>query len=351
MIEINGSVYEGGGQILRTAISLSVVTQKPCRVFNIRKKRPNPGLAHQHLLTLKALGQLCNGKLEGVFLGSQEIKFYPGSIFQNQISINIPTAGSITLILQALIPPGLSSPNPIVISFDGGATDTFFSPTLDYFQYIFLRILEKMGVKAEIKVIKRGFYPEGGAKLEIKILPSLIKPISLIERGTLKKVSIISGASENLKKKRVAERQISGAKQILGKLKLPLEEKVTYHHTLGTGSYINIVGELENTVLGADNLGKLGKSAETVGQEAAEKFLREAKSKACLDKHLADQILPYMALAKGKSEIMVSEITNHCRANIWVIEKFARYRNEIPNTKFLNGKFRLKDNLIIWNPS
>ena len=344
MIEIDGSISEGGGQILRTACALSAVTKKPCRVFNIRRGRPKPGLMPQHLLGIQALVQLCDGKLEGDFLGSEEIKFYPGEIDRGRTSINvkIETAGSITLVLQTLILPALFLSKPIKISFDGGATDTFFSPTIDYFQYVFLKILEKITTNEnsscclKINIIKRGYYPEGGARAEVTINPSQLKKLGLIERGSLKKITVISGASEFLKEKKVAERQIAGVREVLAKLKLPIEEKVEYYQTQCPGSQICLTALFENTVIGTDNLGKLGKRAEDVGKEAALELLKEQKSEACLDKHLADQILPYIALTSGKSGVTVSEITNHCKTNIWVIEKF------------IEGKFESKGNLINW---
>jgi RNA 3'-phosphate cyclase len=334
MIEIDGSTYEGGGQILRTACALSTVTQKPCRVFNIRKNRPKPGLMHQHLWGIKALAELCSGRLEGAELGSREIKFYPGQTYRDRILVKIPTAGSITLVLQTLIPPALTAPQPIKISFEGGATDTFFSPTIDYFQYVFLKVLEKMGSKIGINIQKRGYYPEGGAKVEVKTTPSKLKNLNLTERGKLKKILTISGASEFLKNKKVAERQLQGVREILGKLKLPVEEKVEYHQTQSHGSQICLVADFENTVIGTDNLGKLGKRAEDVGREAALELLKEQKTEACLDKHLSDQILPYLALAPGKSRITTSGITKHAQTNIWVIEKF------------IDRKFKIDGNLI-----
>ena len=121
----------------------------------------------------------------------------------------------------------------------------------------------------------------------------------------------------------------------MGGLKLPTEKRVEYYPTQCPGSQICLIGEFENTVIGTDNLGKLGKRAEDVGKEAALELLKEQRSNACLDKHLADQILPYLALTKGKAQ--VSEITNHCKTNIWVIEKF------------LEGKFKIKDNIISWS--
>jgi RNA 3'-phosphate cyclase len=236
------------------------------------------------------------------------------------------------------MPFSLFTTSPIKINFEGGATDTFFSPTIDYLKYVFLRILGKMGVKTEINIIKRGYYPEGGAKVEMKIFPSKLRSLNLIERGALKKILIISGASNDLKNKKVAERQIAGAKEVLGKLKLPIEERAEYYQTESPGSQFCIAAEFENTIIGTDNLGRIGKRAEDVGKEAALDLLKEERSQSCLDKHLADQILVFIALASGKSQVTVSEITEHCKTNIWAIEKF------------LEGKFEVKDNLIIWLP-
>ncbi|MBU4299050.1 RNA 3'-terminal phosphate cyclase [Patescibacteria group bacterium] len=359
MITLDGGYLEGGGQIVRTALALSVITKKPCCIFNIRKNRPKPGLMTQHLLGMRALAQLCSGALEGDELGSEEIKFFPGETYRDRVSVKIPTAGSITLVLQTLIPPALFAPKPIEISFEGGATDTFFSPTIDHFRYVFLKVLEKMAEVGpppiEINILKRGYYPEGGAKINVKIFPITkidntpeqgdrrikayhLNSLNLIERGKLEKILVISGAANILKNKKVAERQIMGVREVFGKLKLPIEERVEYEQTQSPGSQICLIAEFKNTVIGADNLGKLGKRAEDVGKEAALELLKEEKSQACLDKHLADQILPYMALAPKKSQVTVSEITNHCKTNIWVIEKFVA------------GKFEIKENLISWIP-
>lgn len=173
MVEIDGSYSEGGGQLLRTAVALSAITKKPCHIFNIRKNRPKPGLMPQHLLGIQALSRLCHGKFEDDCLGSEEIKFYPGEIDRGPSSVNvkIETAGSITLVLQTLILPALFGSLPIKIIFDGGATDTFFSPTIDYFRYCFLKTLEKIAGIVEINILKRGYYPEGGAKVEVKVFP------------------------------------------------------------------------------------------------------------------------------------------------------------------------------------
>jgi len=338
MIKINGSYLEGGGQILRTATALSAITKKPCYVFNIRKNRPRPGLMPQHLLGLQAVSYLCNGKLEGASLGSEEIKFYPGEITAKDLHIKIETAGSITLCLQSLLPIGFFAPGPIKISFEGGGTDVPFSPTFDYFRYVFLRILEKIGAKVEINILRRGYYPKGGGRVEVRVYPSKLKNFNLVERGQLKKILAISVASELLRKKKVAERQVSGARGILCSLKLPFETRIEYSKTNSAGSSICLIAEFENSILGSDGLGKLGKSAEEVGRECALQFLEEEKAKACVDRFLADQILIYSALVNKESQVKIPQLTSHTQTNIWTIEKF------------LSGKFEFKNNIIRWLP-
>lgn len=339
MIEIDGAYGEGGGQILRTACTLAAVTRKPCRVVRVRHGRKSPGLKTQHLVGIQALAKLSNAEVEGAELGSQEIVFRPGPITAQKLEIKIPTAGSIPLVLQSLIPAVLTSPAPITIQFMGGATDTPMAPTLDYFQHVFLRILNWMGITIELSVEKRGYYPAGGAQIEIRIEPDQPRPLHLTERAPLTRLHLFSSASEYLKPRRVAERQLEAAENILNTLSVPIERKIKYFPSLTPGCSFCIVGETKNSLLGADALGKVGKKAEVVGEEAAKAFLVEESSAACLDRHMADQILPYLALSKGECAVTASEITLHCRTTLWVIEKF------IP------GSFQIKDNFIRWIPA
>jgi RNA 3'-phosphate cyclase len=333
MVEIDGSHGEGGGQIVRTVCSLAALSGTGCRIINIRELRRKPGLMVQHLLAVRALAQLCNASLSGDSIGSSKLVFEPRKIVSRELAITIPTAGSITLILQALIPAALAAPSPITMRFEGGATDTAMSPTLDYFRSVFLRFLGRMGAHVRVSIARRGYYPRGGAAMSVQVAPARLAAVDAIERGPLRAVRIFSHAAAVLKARQVAERQAAAALEILGSLASAPEVNVDYGASLAAGSAICAVAEFANTVIGADALGAAGKLAERVGQEAAQGLMRELASQACLDRHMADQILPYIALADGDASVTVSEVTDHCRTNMWVIEKF------------FSGSFGVKDGM------
>lgn len=323
IILIDGSYGEGGGQILRTASALSAITGIPCRIINIRKNRRRPGLAHQHVIGLRALRELCDGRLQGDSIGSLEIAFYPGRIKTRTLNVEIPTAGSVTLVMQTLLLPALTAPGPVTVNFHGGGTDTFFSPSMDYYRFVFFKILRRIGLMAETEIIRRGFYPKGGARVRFEISPGRPGNWSCTERGELRGVTIISGASDKLKEPRVAERQAKSAEEKLkSELELPIERKIEYSDTFSAGSFINIVADFEYTTIGSDGLGERGRRAEVVGEETAIQFLKEFNSGACLDKHAGDQIVPFISLAEGNSEVTISEIRKHTSTNIWVVKHF-----------------------------
>ena len=335
MIVLDGSYLEGGGQIVRTALALSTITQKAFEVTDIRKGRKKGGLKAQHLTCIKILQELCNAKAEGVELGSTYLKYYPGKIKGQTISVDIGTAGSITLLLQSLLIPSIFADSKVRLKIIGG-TDVIWSPQFDYFNNVIIPQIRKYA-DIETSLIKRGYYPKGGGKVDIKIKPKFnlenIKEapaIDLTEQHNLIQIKGISHASLDLQKAQVAERQAKAAKLILNKLNCPIQIRTEYCETLSTGSGITLWAifskdpneiDINNPIrLGADALGERGKRAEEVGKEAADKLLEEVESKAPVDKHLADNLIPFLALMG--SRIKVSKITNHTLTNIYVCEQF-----------------------------
>lgn len=317
-IEIDGNHGSGGGQIIRTAISMSALTGKPCHIRNIRAKRDNPGLGYQHLTAVKAVQELCNAQVKGADYRSEELYFSPGTINSGTFKFDIGTAGSITLVLQALLPAALHAKGPIKFLISGG-TNVPLAPTPLYFQHIFSYYLGKMGISIESEVMKYGFYPEGGGKMQVLVRPSIPKPLNIESRGDLLKVDCWSLATKDLRNALVAERQITGFRK---EMNMKIERKnLNYVDSLSTGTSIHGHAHYENCKLGADYLGERGLLAEDVGKNCAELLKKEINSGGCFDKHMVDQILPFMAFA-GKSRILVNEITEHAKSNIYVIEKF-----------------------------
>lgn len=341
MLTIDGSYLEGGGQIVRTALALSTLTGIPFRCTDIRKGRKDAGLKAQHLTGITALEEMCGAKCEGAALGSTEIVFYPKPIKKFRHEINIGTAGSISLVLQSLLPPLLFAEKKISLTIIGG-TDGLWAMPVDYMQAVLLPQLQRFA-KIEMKITKRGYYPKGGGIVELRIHPKHhlysfddllltlqkeVPPYDLKQQKTLLCIKGISHASIELQNAKVSERQTHAAKVVLQNMNCPLKIDIAYAQTLSTGSGITLYAifgrdeeDQKNPVrLGADALGEKGKKAEVVGEEAAKKLLQEITNGATVDTHLTDNLLPYLALAGGK--VCTSEITMHTKTNQQVIEQF-----------------------------
>jgi RNA 3'-phosphate cyclase len=330
MINIDGSYLEGGGQILRTSIALSCLTKKPIHIFNIRAGRKPPGLKAQHLAAIKAVNDLCDGELKGATIGSKEIWLYPQEIKKDFLKVEISTAGSVSLVLQTIFLASLNIEKKLNVEINGGGTFGKWAPSVVYLENVFSPVARKFGFEAEIKVVKHGFYPRGGAKVTAKIYPSKLEGYEIVRK--IEKVEGISIASENLRNAKVSERQRDSVKEILKDFEADIN--LEYVNTLSTGTAI----ELWNnpTRIGTSCLGEIGLKAEKVGEIAARELLEELNSGANVDKHLADQLIPFMALANGKSSYLVRELTNHTKTNVWVTEKFVdrKFKLEKINSLF-----------------
>jgi RNA 3'-terminal phosphate cyclase (ATP) len=320
MLEIDGSFGEGGGQIIRTAIALAAITGKEVEIKNIRANRPNPGLSAQHLHAVKAVERLSGGYTKGLELRSSHLIFSPAALKGFEGEIDIGTAGSITLLLQCLIPVALFAGRETKVRITGG-TDVKWSPPIDFYTQVFLKALHEMGCEVQIDLRSRGYYPKGAGLVEVQVAPAHhVKGIVL---GKREREVIITGISHSRGlPAHVAERQARAAKRILREAGYETRIKIEIANggKMTTGSGITLWSGYKS----GSALGERGKRAELVGEEAAGTILKELESASTVDVHLADQLIPYIALAEGRSELKVREMTKHLETNIYITQKFLK---------------------------
>ena len=340
MIEIDGSFGEGGGQIVRTAVALCAVTGKSVHISKIRQGRPKPGLAAQHAHAIAALASICQAKTSGISPGSSEISFSPGEIQGGSYEISIGTAGSATLLLQCLLPALLRANTPTTLSVQGG-TDVQWSPTVDYFQNVFLPALQRFGAKASLKLEKRGYYPHGQGNVVCSIEPSELQAAHLESTGVrnasgdrsemeISGISHCSNLPEN-----VAKRQADAAAGALLEAGFEANIALEVLRLPSTGSGITLWSDSPRVHIGASSLGKRGLPAERVGKSAAEELALELASGTSVDVHLADQLIPYLALAGGSYS--TRDISLHTGTNIWTAEQFLERKISI-SQEHISGK-------------
>ncbi len=318
IIEIDGSYGEGGGQILRTSLSLSCITGRSLSLSNIRRKRKRPGLMAQHLTCIQAVKEICNAEVQGDTQGSTELFFSPHRIDCGNFTFNIGTAGSTSLVFQTLLPVLLCARGPSHLTIRGG-THVPFSPPYNYIHEVFLPVLSKIGVDVRGSILKYGFYPEGGGEVSFAVNPVReIHPLQFTERGPLVSLHGVSAVADL--PMNIAVRQSASMKERLRPLHADiLVESVP---SPGRGTFTLLKGIYKNTIAGFSSLGRRGKPAEKVGAETAEDFNTYHGTSSSLDPHLADQIVLYLALARGKSTFTTSCITKHLITNLWVIREF-----------------------------
>lgn len=347
MIVINGSYGEGGGQVLRTSLTLSALLGKPLRIENIRAKRPKPGLQAQHLTGVRATAQICDAELEGADLGSQTLTFRPRSspragryFFDVAEARKGGSAGATSLVFQTLLLPLAFASGQSRLTIRGG-THTAWSPLFHYLKHVYLPTLARVGLEARVEIEKWGWYPIGGGEMTAFIKGregSHPSALSLIERGELKRLWGVS-ATSNLPP-HIAQRQKKRAEGYLRKRGFDPRIEIVDAPSPGQGTVVFLVAEYEHAVAGFSSLGKRGKPAEKVAEEACREFLTYHRSGACLDKHLADQLILPLALARGSSAFTTCEITMHLLTNVWVVEQFLDVRFEVEGEE--GGKGRVQ---------
>jgi RNA 3'-terminal phosphate cyclase (ATP) len=345
MIEVDGSYGEGGGQVLRTAVALAVVLSKEIHVFNIRAGRAEPGLRPQHMTGVKAASELCSGHLEGLGVGSTEFVFKPGKLRAGTFRFDVGTAGSVTLVLQTLMPILAFAPGAVQLEIAGG-TDVKWSPPIDYVRLVMLPILKKIGYHGELELVRRGHYPKGGGLVKFSTGgASKLQALLYGKPGSISKIYGISHAAAL--PRHVAERQAAAAKKNLEGAKLLAAsidvEVLDDKRQLSPGSGIVLSAETQNgDILGSDALGERGRPAEEVGSTAGKILGEEVESGAMLDRHMGDMIIPYLVLAIGASEVSISRVTQHTRTNVKVTEWFTGRRLDLEGELDHPGKLRVE---------
>ena len=324
MIEIDGSQKSGSGTILRLSVALAAILGKPLHIYNIRQNRPQPGLRPQHLEAVLTAAKLCNAEVRGAELNSRELWFTPRKIKGGKIEAEIGTAGSIPMLLMTVLPICAFAENTVHLRVSKGGTDVQHSPTINYMRFVFLPTLRRMGLNAALTVQKYGYYPKGMGEVTLTVEPcTTLKPILLESFGKIKAVKGISVCTF-LADRRVAERQAKAANQYLRERGYTADIQIVNDKSnpMQKGSSIVLWAETDTSVIiGADAIGEIRKTSETVGKEAAEKLVTELSTKPTVDIHLADMLIPYAALAKGKSAFLSRTISEHLETNIWLAEK------------------------------
>ena len=317
MITLDGSFGEGGGQIVRSALALSILTQQPLTIYNIRANRKKPGLRQQHLTALRAAAQICNARLSGDKIGSNEIRFHPTPVFPGAYHFRVGTAGSTSLVLQTILPPLLMADDPSTITIEGG-THNPMAPPFHFLDQSFLPFLRKMGFKVHVSLKSYGFFPAGGGKIVASVKPrSTHTRLVLHERGPHKRTTAVA-LSSNLAED-ITHREISLLTDLLKKSHVFFEEQNI--RTAGPGNLVWISDEYENVTETITSFGERGKPARKVVQKLVDEYNSYASSDAPVGPHLADQLLIPMALSGG-GEFVATELTKHTATNIKVIKKF-----------------------------
>ncbi|MCJ7478634.1 MAG: RNA 3'-terminal phosphate cyclase [Candidatus Nanohaloarchaeota archaeon QJJ-7] len=320
MLEIDGSI--GGGSIVRLSLGLSIATGNPFRLENVRSERPDTGLKHQHLAAVRASSDLSGAEVEGDELGSGELYFSPGGELSGEVRVKIPTAGSIGLLLQPLWIASTASEDVFTVKVDGGATAGKWAPPVHYLEKVAFPLMDRFGINASTRIMRHGFYPEGGALVGAEFSGSDLRPLEIQESGKTETVRGISVASQHLQDSEVAERQRKEARRVLSDHdpSLELDIETRYVESKSPGSSIVLWSDDGETLMGGDSIGEKGKRAEKVGREAAEEILESLESDAPLDRPMSDMAIPFLGLAGGEIEVL--DITDHVESNIDITEKF-----------------------------
>ena len=337
VIEIDASYGEGGGQLVRMAVALSALTGSALRLTNARAGRPKPGLAPQHLAALRAVAALCDARCEGLELRSTSFTFEPRSRPKGgELRVEVGTAGSVTLVLQALLPILLGARGPARVVVAGG-TDVRMAPPWDYFREVLLRLLARMGLPVRASVARRGYYPRGGGEVAVEVQPGTPSALLMRERAGPRRV--LGRAHVANLPLSIAERMRGAALSALGREGDIGARVLGREDAFGTGGAVTVWAESDAGIVGASRVAERGVRAEALGEAVGAELAADMASGAALDVHAADQVLVYMAMAKGASSFTTRAVSSHARTAMWLLPQF------------LPARFTVEPDGLLWRVS
>jgi RNA 3'-terminal phosphate cyclase (ATP) len=344
MITVDGSQKSGSGTIVRDTVPFSVLTGKELLLTNIRAKRPNPGLRAQHLRSIEASAHLCQGELKGATIGSKEIRFKPGQAIRGgTFQWDIGTAGSTSMLALSVIPLALFADKSSSFAITGGLFQDF-APSIFHVQHVLLKILATMGIKVDITIIRPGYFPRGNGRIEVKIFPvkETIKPLILVDRGKRTAIKGIA-LSSLLKKRKVSHRMAKECQRILKSRGFASEIEVLYDNTdrsvfpkasIQAGACMAIWAETDTgCLIGSDMAGASRRSSEFIGKKVAQNLIQVLETEATVDEHVADQLIPFCALADGWSSFKIPKMTDHVESRLWLAEKMLGAKAELKDKR------------------
>ena len=323
MLEIDCSRGEGGGQAVRTSVAMATITGKATHLTRIRENRPTNGLSKQHCTAVEAVAAMTGSKVIGNSLGSQELTILPGTEKEYDIVRDVGTAGSITLVLQAMMLASRNHEKPVRMDITGG-TNVMWAPPIDYYKELLFPLMSRTGMNAKLEILQRGFYPEGGGRVIVTLDPiGQLKPLAMHELGKLK--AIRGTCFVNNLPEWLGDQLVAGCESALGSYDIDIHVDRTEDGT-SKGAGMGLVAEYENGYLGSNVLTSRNHPAKQAGMDVANDLIRNMESGATMDVHTADQILPYLAMADGDSAFSVSRISRHLLSQMDTLETFLDVR-------------------------
>ncbi len=332
MLEIDGSLHSGSGTLLRYSVALATLLGEPLHVTRIRANRDKPGLRPQHLQGLRASAFLCGGQMQGAEVGSSEIHYYPGKTLRHgDFHWDIGTAGSTTMLAYTLIPLALFAGGPSHFILTGGLFQDF-APSAFHMENVLLPILRETGACIRMEILRPGYVPQGQGKLQVEASPQgrPLKPIVMTEQGEVKEVRGVSLASHLLKEK-VSARMADECRRLLEKKGFAVNMEILDDRTaVQKGAALALWARTEKgCLLGADQPGAPGRRSESIARFVVSSLLEDLATQATADRHLADQLILFAALAEGTSRYRIPRVTDHVRSNLWLVEKILGVKTEL----------------------